>query len=116
MATLEKKNLSPILPVLANLCCLSFLGYLLIGQTKKALVFLVIAVIWVVLAFVTSPTFVLPFLFGLLYLALVIMAAIDVHAVATAVEAGEEVDENEYKLEMLHKIMVTVQKDAIYRS
>jgi TRAP-type C4-dicarboxylate transport system permease small subunit len=116
MAKLEKKNINPVLAVLANLCCLSFLGYLLVGQTKKAIIFLVIALVEIVLGFVTSPTLILPFVFGILYLALVLMAAIDVHGVATAVEAGEEVDENEYKLEILYKILSIVQKDAVYKS
>ena len=116
MAKLEKKNINPVLAVLANLCCLSFLGYLLIGQTKKAIIFLIIALVQVVLGFVTSPTLVLPIVFGLLYLALVLMAAIDVHAIATAVAADEEVDENEYRLEILYKILATIQKDAVYKS
>lgn len=116
MANLEKKNINPVLAVLANLCCLSFLGYLLVGQTKKAIIFLVIALIQVAVGFLTSPTVILPFIFGMLYLALALMAAFDVHAIATAVEAGQEIDENEYKLEMLYKIISIVQKDAVYKS
>ena len=50
-----------------------------------------------------------------LHLALVILGALDAHELATAVAAGEEVDENEYRVEILYKIASSVHKNAVYR-
>lgn len=115
MANLPKKNINPVLALLANFCCLGFLGYLLIGQVKKGVLILIISLVFSVLGVVGTATVILPSVFGLLYLGLLVMVLIDVYRVAADVEAGLEVDENEYKLELLYKIMTTFQKDAVYR-
>ncbi|MBN1164307.1 MAG: hypothetical protein JXB45_06995 [Candidatus Krumholzibacteriota bacterium] len=115
MAKLEKKNINPFLAAIANFCCLGFLGYFLIGQSKKAILFLIVAVVLLLLGTIGMQTLFLPFITSVLYLALVILAAIDIHALATGVEKDEEVDEHEYKSEILYKLMSPIHKEAVFK-
>jgi hypothetical protein len=102
MAQLENKNIQPALALVGNLFVLGILGYILIGQSNKAL--------WV-------------FLVGLIGSALccvpgwivLILGLIDVYSVAEAVQRGEAVDENEYKNEMLYNICKIFDKQAIFK-
>lgn len=101
MAAVENKGTNPVVAVLANFCCFGILGYLLVGQTTKGfyifLVTLVLSLIGI----------------GII---VAIMGLVDVYMVAEAVQRGEEVDEREYKFELLYKLMSLIQKDAIYKS
>ncbi len=115
MAKLEKKNINPLVAALANFCCLSFLGYVLIGQTNKSIYFLAASLALAVIGALGSPTVIIPILIGPVYLALAVLVALDVHSLATAVAAGEEVDENEYRIEILYKVAAPVHKNAVYR-
>jgi hypothetical protein len=115
MAKLEKKKINPFLAAIANFCCLGFLGYILIGQSKKAIFFLIIAIVLTVIGAVGMRTYFLPAVTSVLYLALIIMAAIDINSITTAMEKDEEIDENEYKLEILYNIMSTFHKEAIFK-
>ena len=54
-------------------------------------------------------------LFGL-GLLLGVLAAVDVYKVAEAVSKGEEIDEHEYKMEILYKIVKIIHKDAVFKS
>jgi multisubunit Na+/H+ antiporter MnhG subunit len=47
-------------------------------------------------------------------LAIWVLAGFDAYTVAKAVEDGETVDENEYKVELLFKVMSNLHKDAIF--
>ena len=101
MAVIEKKDVNPVVILLANICCLGVLGYILMGQTTKAV-------------YVFVLTFVLSLLAGagvIIY----ILGIIDAYQVAQALAAGEEVDDNEYKFEILYKIMSIIDKNAIYK-
>ena len=46
---------------------------------------------------------------------LAVLGLVDVYQVAVAVEAGEEVDENEYKMELLYKVVKLIHKDAVFK-
>ena len=101
MAALENKQVEPVVAVLANWFVMGFLGYVLLGQTNKG-------VMVMLCAFIGSMICLLP---GML---VAILGLMDVHAVATAVKAGEVVDENEYKNKTLYGIAKIIHKDAVY--
>ena len=103
MAALENKNVEPVVAVLANWFVLGLLGYVMLGQTNKG-------VMVMVTTFLGSCLCVLP---GLL---VAILGLADVFAVATAVKNGEVVDENEYKNEMLYKVVKMLHKDAVFNA
>lgn len=115
MAILKKKNINPLLAAVANFCCLGFLGYFLIGQSKKGIIFLIASIALTLIGTVGMQTLFLPFVTGVIYLALIILTALDIHAIATAMEKGEEIDENEYRLEVLYNFMKTFHKEAVFR-
>jgi len=100
MANLENKGVNPIVALLANFCCFGVLGYILLGQTSKAvMVFVVTAILSLLgVGFIVA-----------------ILALVDVYQVAEAIQKGESVDENEYKLEILHSIMKLIHKDAVFK-
>ena len=100
MAKLENKGTNPFVALLANFCCFGVLGYVLIGQTSKAVMVFVV-------------TAVLSFL-GIGFI-VALLALVDVYQVAEAIQKGEDVDENEYKLEILHSLMKLVHKDAVFK-
>jgi len=107
MANLEKKDLNPVLVAVANWFIAGILGYILIGQTSKAIkVFLAILIL-------SAVTF---FVGGIGGVVVWLLATIDGFQVATAVEAGEEVAENEYKNEILFKIVKLIDKDAVCKT
>ena len=103
MANLEKKGIDPILAAVANWFVISILGYVLIGQTDKG-----IKVMLAVL--IGSCCCILP---GTV---IAILGIIDVYQVALAVQNDEEVDEHEYKNELLYKIVKMIDKDAICKT
>ena len=115
MAVLENKNINPMAAAIANFCCLMILGYLLLGQARKGVfpLFTLIGLLIIdgILSRIIGPLilFAAP-----LCLLLAIFVAIDAYQVAEAVQNGEQVDENEYKFEILYKLMRMIDKQAIY--
>lgn len=107
MANLEPKT-SPIVAALAAFCCLGGLGHFLLGQGGKGTYIIGLFIGTTILSPCTGG------LLGLVTLVIWVLAIMDAHAVATAVEAGEEIDENEYKNEFLFKVMSNLHKDAIF--
>ncbi len=102
MARLENKNIHPALALICNWLVLGILGYILIGQTNKSL--------WVFLAgIIGSMLCLIP---GIV---VGVLGLIDVYMVADAVQRGEVVDENEYKLELLYNICKIFDKQAIFK-
>lgn len=101
MANLEKKGANPMVVGLLNLFLFGCVGYFQLGQKDKGIKVLIGSVVLSVV--------------GLGWI-LMILAFIDGKAVAEAVEAGEEVDENEYKNEILYKIISLIDKTAIYKA
>jgi hypothetical protein len=102
MANLENKKIHPILAVILNWVVLGILGYILLGQTSKSLYILAATMIGLVLCVLPGTV-------------IGILALIDVYMVADAVKRGEEVDENEYKIGMLHSICKMIHKDAVFK-
>ena len=100
MATLENKDVNPVVALIANLFLL-IVGYVLIGQTNKGLKVLLA---WLIGSLLCC----LPGVF------IAILGLIDVYQVATAIQKGEKIDEHEYKNEMLYKIVKMLHKDAIF--
>lgn len=103
MAALENKKIHPALALIANWFVFGILGYILIGQTKKSLFVLVAILIGYVLCVIPGVV-------------IAILSLIDVYMVADAVQKGEQVDENEYKIELLYKICKILHKDAVFKS
>lgn len=102
MAKLEKKGISPIVAVIANWFVFGFLGYFLLGQTKKALYICIAIFVGIILCFVPG-------------IIISVLGLIDVYKVAEAVEKGQEVDENEYKMELLYKVAKMIHKEAVFK-
>lgn len=103
MAPIPNKNVNPVVAVIANWLCLSILGYALIGQNKKmGYVFAAV--------FVGSMCCVIP---GTV---LAIASLVDVYKCAEAVSRGEAVDENEYRVELLHKVISFIDKSATLKA
>ncbi len=101
MANLVKKDSNPTVIAVANLLVFGGLGYILIGQKDKAIKIIILTAILSCL--------------GGLGVIIAILAFLDGKEVAKAVEAGEEVDENEYKQEILFKIMNLIDKTATFK-
>jgi len=81
----------------------SILGYILIGQTNKGIkVFL--------------ATLIGSFLCLIPGVVVAILALVDVYQVALAVKNDEEVDEAEYKNELLYKIVKMIDSEAICKT
>lgn len=102
MAKLEKKGISPIVAVIANWFVFGVLGYFLLGQTKKALYVLIAGIVGSILCLVPG-------------IIIAVLGLIDVYKIAEAVEKGEEVDENEYKMELLYKVAKIIHKEAVFK-
>jgi hypothetical protein len=103
MAAVPNKNVSPIVALIANFFCFGVLGYVMIGQTKKAMMVFVAIVIG-------------SFLCWLPGLVVSILGLMDVMATAEAIVRGESVDENEYRNPTLHKIISILDKSATLKA
>lgn len=121
MSKISKPDANPILA--AVLTVFFALGHILInGQTKKWVVNLLLisglSIAISVLVGVTSHF--VPALgsaLGLLYFApllLAIFSIVDAHHTAEKLKAGREVEENEYSLGLLFKVVKLVDKTAIF--
>ena len=102
MANVENKKINPIVALIANWFVFSFLGYFLIGQTNKGVMVAVCVLIGSFLCFLPG-------------IVIAILALIDVFQTAQAIEKGEEIDEHQYKNELLFKIVKIIHKDAVFK-
>ena len=102
MAKLENKQVNPILALVANWLVLGILGYILIGQTSKAIKVLITTILASCLCLIPG-------------IIVGICSLVDVFQVATAVAQGEEVDEHEYKVELLDKFCKIIDKSAVFK-
>ena len=93
------KKPNPMVAALANFFCLGVLGYIMCGQTKKAIMIFIVTLVLSIVGLSFIP---------------IILATLDVKGVAEALEGGEAVDENEYKFEILFKVMSIIDKSAVY--
>ena len=102
MAKLENKQVNPVVALAATWLVLGILGYILLGQTSKSIKVLITATL-------ASFLCVIP---GII---VGICSLVDVFQVATAVAQGEEVDEHEYKVELLYKFCKIIDKSAVFK-
>ena len=102
MAKLENKQVNPIAARAANGLVFGILGYILLGQTSKAIKVLITTIL-------ASFLCVIP---GII---VGICSLVDVFQVATAVAQGDEVDEHEYKVELLDKFCKIIDKSAVFK-
>lgn len=98
---LPNKGLNPIAAAVASWLCAP-LGYLLVGQTNKG--------VYVFMA--TLIGFCLCLLPGVV---IAILGIVDTYSVAKAVSEGQHVGKNEYRMELLYKIVRTLDNTATYR-
>lgn len=98
---LRNKGISPLVAAAASFLCTP-LGHILLGQTRKG-VFILISGVLGLLACCVGSTVV------------VILGIIDSYNVAKAVEMGQQVGVNEYRVELLYKIVRLLDKTATYR-
>jgi len=105
---LPNKGIHPLLVLALNILPCGFpVGTMILGQVKKGLM---VSVVGIVVGLVGVC------LLGIPGIILWIMTLIDAYKTSKAVQDGEQVGENEYKLELLHKIMSLVDKSAVYRA
>ena len=105
MAAIDaSKKPSPVVALLANFCCLGIVGYVMCGQTKKSIYVLVVTIIATIITL------------GMLGWIVSIFGMIDVYQVAESLSKGETLDENEYKFEILYKMMKLIDKTAVYNA
>jgi hypothetical protein len=102
MANLPNKNVNPIVAALANWFCFGVLGTILLGQTNKAIFMFIAMIIGSILCVIPG-------------IVIGVLGAIDAYQVALAVQNGEEVDENEYKMKLLYSVCKILDKKAVYK-
>jgi len=98
---LPNKGINPLVAAAASFFCTP-LGHILLGQTRKGVFILIAAVLGLCACCVGSTV-------------VVILGLIDSYTVAKAVEMGQQVGVNEYRVELLYKIMRFLDKTATYR-
>lgn len=102
MPNVPPQSTNPIVPLLLNIFVLAGLGDIVLGQTKKGLTVLGFCIVGMCLCCVP----------GIL---VAILSHIDVYLCAAALQRGEPLDENEYKQELLYKLVSMVDKSAVFR-
>jgi len=102
MPNIQNKNLHPLLAVFLNWLFVG-MGHMVLGQSNKGLWLFVTCSIGTLLCCVPG-------------IIIAILGLVDVYRVAVAVQQGVEVEENEYKVELLYKICKILDKKAIYNA
>ena len=102
MAKLENKQVNPIVALVANWFVFGILGYMMLGQTSKSIKVLITSILATCLCVIPG-------------IIVGVCSLIDVFQVATAVAQGEEVDEHEYKVELLYKFCKIIDKQAVFK-
>jgi hypothetical protein len=100
MAKISKPDANPV--VAALLCLIFELGHFIInGQQRKWIFVLIARLIGTILCCIPG-------------LVIFVLSIMDAYKTAQKLKAGKEVDENEYSVELLYKIVKILHKDAIY--
>lgn len=102
MKQIRNPNTNPVVPLLLNVLVLPGLGAMMLGQNQKGIFILLTGFVGMCLCCVP----------GIL---VIILSHIDVYLCASALQRGETLGENEYKQELLYKIIKFVDKSAFYR-
>ena len=100
MAKISKPDANPILAAVLAWFLFATGHWLINGQQRKWIMILVAQLIGSILC---CPGVILG-----------VLSTIDAYKTAEKLKAGKEVDENEYSLELLFKIMKFIHKDAIF--
>lgn len=98
---LRNPSTNPLVPLLMNIFVLVGSGNMIIGQTKKGLTLLAFSIVGMCMCCVP----------GVL---MVVFSHVDVYMCAAALQKGETLGENEYRLELLYKIVSVIDKTAVY--
>jgi hypothetical protein len=97
---LENKHINPFVALAASFFCLP-LGPVILGQTKKAAMVTLLTVLGLCLCLI--PGMLISW-----------MAVFENYLVAQAISEGKLVRENEYKIELLYKIVKLIDRTAFY--
>jgi len=99
MAKISKPDANPIVAMLLTWFVFGIGHWVINGQQKKWLYTLVVSILTscICVGFVVA-----------------ILSIIDAYKTAEKLQAGKEIDENEYSVELLYKIMKIVHKEAIF--
>jgi hypothetical protein len=100
---IRNPDINPIAPLLLNILVLAGSGFMVIGQTKKGITLLLSSLVGICLCC-------LP---GVL---MVILSHVDLYMCTAALQRGETLQENEYRLEVLYKIVSLYDKTAVFNS
>jgi len=100
MAKISKPDANPVVAALLSL--IWGLGHLVINGQKRKFIKILICQLLGLLACCIGSTIV-----G-------VLSIIDAYKTAQKLKAGKEVDENEYSVELLYKIVHMIDKEAIY--
>lgn len=102
MKQITNRNVNPVLALLLNIFVLVGLGDIMIGQNKKGLMVLLCSIVGMCLCCLPG-------------MMVVILSHIDVYLCASALQRGETLGENEYKQQLLFKIVSVIDKTATFR-
>jgi TM2 domain-containing membrane protein YozV len=102
MKEIRNPDANPILALLLNIFVLAGLGEMVIGQNRKGITVFLCALLGTCMCCVP----------GIL---VVVLSHVDVYLSAAALQRGETLGENEYKQELLYKIVKIFDKTAVYR-
>jgi hypothetical protein len=101
MAKISKPDANPILALVLTWFVLGTGHWLINGQQKKWIMILVGSLIGSIACCVPG-------------MVIGILSIIDAYKTAEKLKAGKEIDENEYSMELLYKIMKYIHKDATF--
>lgn len=102
MKEIRNPNANPVVALLLNIFVLAGLGDMVIGQNHKGIMVFLCALLGTCMCCVP----------GIL---VAVLSHVDVYLCAAALQRGETLGENEYKQELLYKIVKMIDKTAVYR-
>ena len=102
MKQVRNSNANPVVSLLLNIFVLPGLGEMINGQSQKGIMVFLCAVIGTCLCCIPGTV-------------VIILSHVDVYLCASALQRGETLGENEYKQELLYKIVKIIDKNAVYR-
>lgn len=101
MAKISKPDANPIIAALLTWFVLGTGHWLINGQQRKWIMILVGSLVGSILCCLPG-------------MVIGILSIIDAYKTAEKLKAGREIDENEYSMELLYKIMKYIHKDATF--
>lgn len=102
MKQIQNRNANPIVALLLNIFILPGLGQMILGQSTKGIMIFLCALIGTCLCCIPGTV-------------VIILSHVDAYLCAAALQRGESLGENEYKQELLFKIVRMIDKSAVYR-